>query len=63
MKYIDDTTYEKKDVSEVILKQFLKDYEKWERKQARRNLGYRPDYQSLADAVYATYKDAKYYGY
>ena len=53
MKYIDDTTYTNKDV-EVLLKQFLKTYDRWERRQSR-NLSYGPDW-ALADAMYATYK-------
>lgn len=63
MNYIDDNTYTEADVSTTILKQFLHDYEKWERRQERRNLGFIPDYRALADTVYATYKEAKNYGY
>ena len=63
MKYIDDTTYTNKDVSEVLLKQFLKTYDRWERRQENRNLNYLPDYEALANAMYTTYKQAKYYGF
>lgn len=63
MKYIDDTTFTNEDVSSTLLRQFLKTYDKWERRQENRNLNYGPDYQALADEMYTTYKEAKYYGF
>ena len=63
MNYIDDNTFTNEDVSATLLKRFLKTYDKWERRQENRNLNYGPDYQALADEMYATYKEAKFYGY
>ena len=59
---IDDNTYTTEDVSEAVLRQFIREYELWENRQERRNLK-PPDYKDLAHRMFRSYKTAKCYGF
>ena len=59
---IDDNTYTTEEVSEAVLRQFIREYELWENRQERRNLK-PPDYKDLAYRMFRSYKTAKCYGF
>jgi|TARA_R100001510_G_scaffold51716_1_gene51756 hypothetical protein len=62
MNYIDDNTYTSEHVAEAVLSTFMREYDNWERKMERRNIG-PPDYKNLAERMYNAYKTAKCYGF